>query len=318
MGKGYQALSRNRLLMPMGLAVTGIALIAFNASLEPYPDLQAWAVYGGRILLICAAGWVAGAIIDWRLRVAIARADISVPDNLAARKLQTRVSMLRRVAGVVIGVFTLSVALMSVPTAREVGLSLFASAGVAGLIIGIAAQPVLANLIAGLQIALTQPVRLGDAVVVEEEWGWIEEIGLFHVTIRLWDERRLITPLTYFNQNTFQNWTKESAAIIGSVFWSVDYRAPIGEMRAKLTEICQSNPLWDGRTSVLQVTGANGDSLEIRALASARTSPDAWDLRCDIREKMIAWLQACHPQALPRQRAEAMIVKASTPSTDGA
>lgn len=272
----------HRLVPPFVLALIGLSLLLAHPLLEQ-----------GTSLAITVA--------------AIARADISVPDNLSARKLQTRIRMLRRVAAVLIAVLTVSLALMSMPMAREVGLSLFASAGVAGLVIGIAAQPVLANLIAGLQIAITQPIRIDDAVVVEGEWGWIEDIGLFHVIIRLWDERRLVTPLNYFNQNTFQNWTKESASIIGSVFWSLDYRAPLAEMREKLSEFCKENRLWDGRVCVLQVTGASGDSIELRALASARTSPDAWDLRCDIRERMIVWLQDNYPEALPVRRTEANV-----------
>lgn len=296
-----------RMIWPVTLALTGIGLLIASPLLTDYPYLQGWATASGRVAAIAAAGWIIGVVIDWRLRRAIASADISVADNLAARKLQTRVRMLRRVAAILIAVITLSIALMSIPAAREVGISLFASAGVAGLVIGIAAQPVLSNLIAGLQIAMTQPIRIDDAVVVEGEWGWIEEIGLFHVTIRLWDERRLVTPLSYFNQNTFQNWTKESASIIGSVFWSVDYRAPLDAMRDQLRKFCEESKEWDGRVCVLQVTEAKGDSVEIRALASARTSPEAWDLRCNIRERMIVWLQANHPEALPLRRAEAIV-----------
>lgn len=311
MNRNRLAIRWKRLILPGLLALAGIGLIAAPHLLARPPLLVAEAGVFGQALLTGALGWVAGLVIDWRLRSAIARADISVPDNLAARKLQTRVRMLRRIAAVVVAILTVSLALMALPMAREVGLSLFASAGVAGLVIGIAAQPVLANLIAGMQIAITQPIRIDDAVVVEGEWGWIEDIGLFHVTIRLWDERRLVTPLGYFNQNTFQNWTKETASIIGSVFWSVDYRAPLPGMRAKLEELCRGSRLWDGRVCVLQVTEAKGTCLELRALASARTSPEAWDLRCLIREEMIVWLQRNYPEALPLQRAEAVISEPS-------
>lgn len=291
---------------PVLLALSGAGLIGLS-TLVPEADsrgLHGWAEYAGRVLIVCAVGWAVALLTDWRLAAAIDRADISVADNLSARKFRTRMLVLRRVAGVLLGVITLSVALMSIPVAREVGLSLFASAGVAGIVVGIAAQPVLANLIAGLQIAITQPIRIDDAVVVEGEWGWIEEIGLFHVIIRLWDERRLVTPLTYFNQNPFQNWTKQNASIIGSIFWSLDYRAPLEEMRAHLKQCCEDHPLWDGRVCVLQVTEARQDRIELRALASARSSPDAWDLRCDLREKMIVWLRAQAPYALPVQRLE--------------
>lgn len=301
---------KKRRLWPMSwpvlLALSGAGLIGLS-TLVPEADsrgLHGWAEYAGRVLMVCAVGWAVALLTDWRLAAAIDRADISVADNLSARKFRTRMLVLRRVAGVLLGVITLSVALMSIPVAREVGLSLFASAGVAGIVVGIAAQPVLANLIAGLQIAITQPIRIDDAVVVEGEWGWIEEIGLFHVIIRLWDERRLVTPLTYFNQNPFQNWTKQNASIIGSIFWSLDYRAPLEEMRAHLKQCCEDHPLWDGRVCVLQVTEARQDRIELRALASARSSPDAWDLRCDLREKMIVWLRAQAPYALPVQRLE--------------
>lgn len=292
-----------RLVMPVLVALAGILMMVAAPLMSESAFASNLLLATGRAFLIGAAGWVVGLIVDWRLRVAISRADITVADNLAARKLQTRVRMMRRVAAILIAVLTVSMALMSLPIAREIGLSLFASAGVAGLIVGIAAQPVLANLIAGMQIAITQPIRIDDAVVVEGEWGWIEDIGLFHVTVKLWDERRLVTPLNYFNQNTFQNWTKESASIIGSVFWSVDYRAPLDEMRSKLAEICKASPLWDGRVCVLQVTAAGGESVELRALASARNSPEAWDLRCEIRERMITWLQHTFPEALPVRRA---------------
>ncbi|AXE63981.1 hypothetical protein BBF93_06920 [Hyphomonas sp. CACIAM 19H1] len=301
---------KKRRLWPMSwpvlLALSGAGLIGLSTLVLEADSrgLHGWAEYAGRVLIVCAVGWAVALLTDWRLAAAIDRADISVADNLSARKFRTRMLVLRRVAGVLLGVITLSVALMSIPVAREVGLSLFASAGVAGIVVGIAAQPVLANLIAGLQIAITQPIRIDDAVVVEGEWGWIEEIGLFHVIIRLWDERRLVTPLTYFNQNAFQNWTKQNASIIGSIFWSLDYRAPLEEMRAHLKQCCEDHPLWDGRVCVLQVTEARQDRIELRALASARSSPDAWDLRCDLREKMIVWLRAQAPYALPVQRLE--------------
>jgi small-conductance mechanosensitive channel len=310
-----------RLRSPVLLALCGAGLLAAALFLDVPAHMRDWVILAGRVLMILAAGWGCAMIVDWRLRVALSRADIKVADNLGARKIATRINVLRRVAVVVIAVVTVSVALLAIPSARAVGLSLFASAGVAGLVIGIAARPVLANMIAGLQVAFTQPIRIDDAVVVEGEWGWIEEIGLFYVTVRIWDDRRLVVPLTYFIEKPFQNWTRETAAIIGSVFWSVDYRAPIAEMRGKLEEFCKASRYWNGRVCVLQVTDAKGDSIELRALASANTSPDAWDLRCEIREKMIAWLQAEHPEALPRRRAEAEIkpgdVAAFAPARNG-
>jgi small-conductance mechanosensitive channel len=182
--------------------------------------------------------------------------------------------------------------------------SLFASAGVAGLVAGLAARPLLSSLIAGVQIAMTQPIRIDDAVVVENEWGWIEEITSTYVVIKLWDWRRLIVPLSYFIEKPFQNWTREGAAIIGSVFLYVDYAAPVERVREKLNEIVKASRLWDGRVVNLQVSDAKDHAIELRALVSARTSPLAWDLRCEVREKLIAFLRDEYPEALPRQRAD--------------
>lgn len=301
-----------RLFYPVVLVLLGLALIAAIPWFPPYANVAVWLGALGRVLVIAGVGWAIGAILDWRLRRATAKADLKVENNLAARKLITRINMLRRVASVLIAVLTCAAALMAIPGAREVGVSLLASAGVAGIVFGIAAQPVLANLIAGLQVAFTQPIRIDDAVVLEGEWGWIEHIDLFHVVVRVWDERRLVVPLTYFIQKPFQNWTRESAQIIGSIFWHVDYRAPIDGMREALKTFCAESRYWDKRVCVLQVTEAKGESVEVRALASARNSPDAWELRCEIREKMIGWLQSRHPDSLPRQRAEARILSPDT------
>lgn len=296
-----------RLTQPIALVLIGTAVILGTPLVNMSGDVAIWVYTGGRVLIVLGCGWALMRIVAWRLRHAASRADISAVNNLDSRKLVTRINVLRRIANVLIGFLTVAAALMAIPGAREMGVSLFASAGVAGLVVGIAAQPVLANLIAGLQLAFTQPIRIDDAVVLEGEWGWIEEIDIFHVVVRVWDERRLVVPLKYFIEQPFQNWTRESAAIIGSIFWHVDYRAPVTRMREKLKALCEASPHWDKRVCVLQVTEAKGDSIELRALASAANSPAAWDLRCDIREKMIAWLQQEHPEALPRQRAEARI-----------
>lgn len=204
-------------------------------------------------------------------------------------------------------VATIAAALTVLPFARQIGVSLFASAGIAGIAVGLAARPMLSNLIAGLQIAFTQPIRIDDVVIVEGEWGWIEEIGIFYVVVRIWDWRRLVVPLSYFIEKPFQNWTRRSASIIGSVFWRLDYRAPVGAMREKLNELCKANELWDGDVVNLQLTESHADTIEVRALMSARTSPQAWDLRCHVREEMLAWLQTEHAYALPRVRAEAAV-----------
>ena len=232
------------------------------------------------------------------------RYDVDVEDNLLARKRVTHIQVLRRTAIILVVLVTLGAMLLVHPAARSFGVSLFASAGVAGLVIGLAARPVFANLIAGIQIAFTQPIRLDDAVVIEGEWGWIEEITATYVVVRIWDWRRLIVPLSTIIEKPFQNWTRESAAVLGSVYWTVDYTVPVPQVRAKLEELLRQSPLWDGRVANLQVTDTDAHGVVLRGLMSAHNSPAAWDLRCDMREKMLDWLQRTHPGALPRLRAE--------------
>jgi small-conductance mechanosensitive channel len=229
---------------------------------------------------------------------------IDTQDNLAARKVRTKTYVLRRVVVVAIAVFALSVMLMTFPAIRNVGISLFASAGVAGLVIGMAARPMLSNIIAGIQIALTQPINIDDVVIVEGEWGWIEEIGSTYVVVRIWDLRRMVLPLTYFMEKPFQNWTRTTADLLGTVFLYTDYTIPVEEVRQELLRVLQASKLWDGKTWGLQVTNATEHTMELRALMSAPDSGTAWDLRCEVREKMIGFLQEKYPQSLPRVRAE--------------
>ena len=256
-----------------------------------------------RFLVIGAIGWAITSLIDFGLQRRMSRLDIEAADNFEARKTATRVDVMRRVIIVIGAIATLACALVVVPWARQLGVSLLASAGIVGIAVGLAARPVLANLIAGIQIAFTQPIRIEDAVVLENEWGWIEEIDLFYVVVRLWDRRRLIVPLTYFIEKPFQNWTRKTGTIIGPVYWWLDYRAPVQKMRDKLEEIVRSTELWDGDVVNLQVSETDKTTIQVRALASAQTSPRAWDLRCYIREQMINWLLAEHPEAFPRYRA---------------
>lgn len=293
---------------PALLAISGVALLTLAHFLSqaetPSSILITFSALIGRILLILAIGWLIGTVVDALLKRQLAQLDLASEDNLKARKQATKLDVVRRVWTIVVAVVTGAVALTLIPGFRQIGVSLLASAGIAGLAIGLAARPVLANLIAGLQIAFTQPIRIDDAVVVEGEWGWIEEVGLFYVTIKLWDWRRLVVPLAYFIERPFQNWTRESASIIGTVLWHLDYAAPVDAIREKLEEICKQTELWDGEVVNLQVSETGADTITVRALASARTSPRAWDLRCLIREKMITWLQTEHPEALPRRRLE--------------
>jgi small-conductance mechanosensitive channel len=261
------------------------------------------------ILLIILVGWTLILLTNHFSERAVRRYRLDVEDNLAARKFVTQARVLRRTATIVLGIFTAAGVLLTFDSVQEYGAGLFASAGAAGLVLGLAARPVLTNLIAGLQIAITQPIRLDDVVIVDDEWGWIEEIFATYVVVRLWDWRRMVVPLSYFIEKPFQNWTRESASIIGTVFWYLDYTVPVEKMRAKLEELAQASDLWDGNVVNLQVAETEKDCIAVRGLVSARTSPRAWDLRCEIREKMIAWLQKEHPEALPRLRGEMRVGK---------
>ncbi len=210
--------------------------------------------------------------------------------------------ILQRVGEFMILVIGLSTLLMTFDGVRQYGVSLLASAGAAGLIAVLALQPVLKNIFAGIQLAVTQPIRIDDALLVEGEWGNVEEITSTYVVMRLWDWRRLILPLSYFIEKPFQNWTRESAALIGTVMIYLDHRAPIQTIRAKVQEIAEGSKLWDRQVMAVQVTDFREHVMEVRILVSARTSPRAFDLRCEVREKLIAFLQEEHPYALPRLR----------------
>jgi small-conductance mechanosensitive channel len=247
-------------------------------------------------------GWVAIVAIDVASSFYLKQYSTESADDLLARKHFTQIRVLRRAVDVLIIIVTIAIGLMAFEPVRQFGVSLFASAGAAGLVVGLAARPVLSNLIAGIQLAITQPIRIKDAVIVEGEWGWIEEITATYVVIKLWDWRRLIVPLSYFMEKPFQNWTRETAQIIGTVYLYVDYSIPLNELRQRFEEIVRESPLWDQNVVNLQVTDFKDSAVEIRMLVSARTSPQAWDLRCEVREKVLAFLQHDLPGCLPRRR----------------
>ena len=293
-----------RLRVPVLIFLAAAGLWAGSQYVWPDSEHVPTSLILARFLTIGAIGWAIVSLTDLALVRRMARLDIDAADNFEARKTATRLDVMRRV---IIVIATLACALVAVPWARQLGVSLLASAGIVGIAVGIAARPVLSNLIAGIQIAFTQPIRIEDAVVLENEWGWIEEIDLFYVVVRLWDRRRLIVPLTYFIEKPFQNWTRKTGTIIGAVYWWLDYRAPVQKMREKLEEILKTTDLWDGEVCNLQVSETDKMTIQVRALATASTSPRAWDLRCYIREQMINWLQAEHPEAFPRVRARAEV-----------
>lgn len=231
------------------------------------------------------------------------RYDISIRDNLKARAVQTQVRIIRRVVVVILLLVGVSTGLMTFEKVRQLGTGILTSAGVAGIILGLAAQRTISTLMAGLQIAVTQPFRIEDVLVVENEWGKVEEITLTYVVLRIWDQRRLVLPITYFLDKPFQNWTRVSAEILGSVFLYMDYTVPVEAMREELHRIVSESDLWDGRVCVLQVTNATERTVELRALVSAVDSSKAWDLRCLVREKLIAFVQRHCPGSLPKVRA---------------
>lgn len=256
------------------------------------------------VAFILAVGWAAALALDVGVEIYLRRFRTDVEDNLLARKHVTQMRILQRVARTVLAIVTVGAALMTFAAVRQYGVSLLASAGAAGIILGLAARPVLGNLLAGIQIAMAQPIRVEDQVVVEGESGWIETITSTYVVIRIWDLRRMVVPLTYFIEKPFQNWTYESTEQMGSVFLNVDYGVPVDQVRRKLDEIVHQSRLWDGKVAGLQVTDTPEGMVQLRALVSARNASETWDLRCEVREKLIAFLQAEYPEALPRRRTQ--------------
>ncbi len=257
-----------------------------------------------KVLTVMLLAWLATCAVRVVEEGVLRHFDASVKDNLTARRVHTQIKLFRQVVLLIILIITASVILMMFDQLRVIGVSLLASAGIAGMILGFSAQKVLGNLLAGIQIAITQPIRLGDVLIVENEWGWVEEITLTYVVVKIWDLRRLVIPISHFLEKPFQNWTRKSADILGTVFIYADYTIPIDKLREELTRILQSTDLWDGKVNGLQVTDAKEHTLELRALMSAADSPKAWDLRCLVREKLVTFVQEHYPQCLPKFRTE--------------
>jgi hypothetical protein len=280
-----------------------LVLILGAPTLSASPELADVVRNATSLLLIAVVAFALFQIVDAVAAFVVRQHRIDVRDNLRARTIYTQVLVLKKVALSAIGVFTLASMLMVFDSVRQFGASILASAGLAGIVIGFAAQRSIGALLAGFQIALTQPIRVDDVVIVENEWGRIEDITLTYVVVRIWDLRRLVVPISYFIERPFQNWTRASAALLGTVFLHLDYTVPIDALRAELTRILEASPLWDGKVNVLQVTDAKEHTVEVRALASAADASIAWDLRCEIREKLIAFVQQRYPESLPRVRA---------------
>ncbi|WP_034292700.1 mechanosensitive ion channel family protein [Herbaspirillum sp. RV1423] len=275
--------------------------LVLTAAPDDTPGLQSLS-YIGTVALILALTWLAMKCIESVSATVIQLNPYDVADNLKARRILTQTRVLTRSAYFIIGLLGLSFVLLTLPGARQFGASLLASAGVAGLVAGIAARPVLGNFIAGLQIAFSQPIRIDDVLIVNGEWGRVEEITGTFVVVRIWDERRMIVPLQWFIENPFENWTHTSSTILGTVFLWLDFSVPVDALRVEFERLCKEAPQWDGRVCALQVTDANERAMQVRLLVSAQNSGNAFELRCKIRESMIAFIADNHPDALPRLR----------------
>ena len=293
----------SRTEQPVRLAVFAAAM-AFASTVAPLTDYQTGIVRHVLVLvLIGLLAWTARIALHIWMTIYLRKFELNATDNLMARKHVTQSRILQRVANVLIIMVAFAWAMMTFEPVRQYGVSLLASAGAAGLVVGLALQPVLKNIFAGIQLAITQPIRIDDALLVEGEWGKVEEITATYVVVKIWDWRRLVLPLSYFIEQPFQNWTRETASLIGTVTIFLDFTIPVEKLREKANEIAKASPLWDGDVFAVQVVDFHDTVMEVRILVSARNSPDAFDLRCEVREKLITFIQQEYPDALPRTRA---------------
>lgn len=252
------------------------------------------------LVLIASVAWLAVRIATAVVDSTYARYAAVARDDARVRRVRTQVTLIQRVVIAVVVVVAAAAMLLTFPPMRTVGASMLASAGVLGIVAGIAAQSSLGNLFAGLQIAFGDTVRIGDTVVVDEEWGTVEEITLTFLTVRTWDERRITMPVSYFTSKPYENWSRGGAQMTGTVFWYLDHSAPVDLMRDQLQTVLRDIPEWDGRGANLAVTDTTPHTVQVRAVVTARNADDVWTVRCAVRERLIAWLLTHHPYALPR------------------
>ena len=297
-------LFRKHCLIPTLILVVLIVIRPWLVLLNLSDDIMKLCQTLFNLMLIAAGSWIIISSVDVLRDYLTGRYDIHTKDNLRARRIHTQLNIMRQIVFVAVIVIALGTALMLSERGQQVGKTILASAGIIGIVVGFAAQKTITTFFAGLQIAITQPIRLDDVVIVESEWGRIEEITLTYVVVRIWDQRRLIVPVTYFIDKPFQNWTRTTAELLGTVFIYMDHTVPMDSVRTELQRILEASPLWDKRVCVLQVTNTTERTIELRALMSAADASTAWDLRCEVREKLITFLQQQYPDALPRMRAE--------------
>jgi hypothetical protein len=282
-------------------------MVAVQVVLHAGTSAGAWrdpVLHAITVLVIVAAAWMVGELLVVLEDAALSKFRTDVQDNQRARRVHTQIMVFRRVTIAVVVVVALGAVLITFPTARAAGASLLASAGIAGVVAALAAQSLLGNVFAGVQLAFSDELRLDDVIVVEDEWGRVEDITLSYVVLHLWDDRRLTLPTSYFTTKPFQNWTRKESQLLGAVEIDVDWAVPTHEMRTELRSIVEHTDLWDGRACVLQVTDAVGGMVRVRALMTAKDAPTLFDLRCHVRERLVEWLRSTYPDALPRTRAD--------------
>ena len=289
----------SRLTRPTRWALIALAIVLVASV---FPALESLWEAVRSIVLPLLIGWMAIAILHAMIEAMIIKSDVEVADNRNARRRRTRLSIFNRIATFIIVFVVVGLMLLAIPGVRDIGVTLMASAGLAALAVGAAAQPALKALIAGVQMALTEPVIVGDAVIIGGEWGWVEEIRTTYVVVKVWDERRLVVPTSKFLEEIFQNWTKTTAQLMGTVMLYVDPATKLDPIRAKFMEIVEANERWDGRVKHMQVTELTRDAIEVRFLVTAKDSPTLFDLRCDVREALIQWLAVEMPEAIVRSR----------------
>jgi small-conductance mechanosensitive channel len=292
---------------PFRLVVLTVALSGLAASQRPELVDQTW--WAGvrlalRLASIGSGAWLLASVLLFLEDLGLKRYRTDTRDNLSARRVRTQVLILRRLTVSVVVVVGLGAALLSFPGVRAVGASLLASAGLVSVVAALAAQSMLANVFAGIQLAFSDAIRIDDVVIVEQEWGWIEEITLSYVVVRLWDDRRMVLPSTYFTRTPFQNWTRHHSELLGAVELDVDWRVDVGAMRDELDRVLAATDLWDGRSKVLQVTDAVGGVVRVRVLVTAKDAGTLFDLRCLVRERLVTWVQRSDAAGLVRQRVE--------------
>ena len=281
-----------------------LAVIAVWAAVNFSMPGMEWVNHAFLIALIAVGAWFVAALVGFAIVLGMGRYRIDVPDNRVARRIQTQLAIVQRLAYAVIVIIALGSILLTFPGVQAVGASVLASAGVVSIVAGLAAQSTLANVFAGVQLAFSDAIRVDDVVIAEKEWGRIEEITLTYVVVHIWDDRRMVLPSTYFTSTPFENWTRSSSELLGSVEIDLDWRVSPVAMRAELDKILARTDIWDGRASVLQVTDATGGFVRVRILVTAVDAPTLFDLRCFIREEMVEWLQTQDPASIPRTRVQ--------------